>query len=88
MASHGLSSDIIVTSRCASDGTLWFGTFGGGLIHYANGKFTAMRKGTLSDDNVWAVVESADKNIWIGTLGGGVQCIEKDGKISTYNQTN
>ena len=48
MASHGLSSDIIVTSRCASDGTLWFGTFGGGLIHYANGKFTAMRKGTLS----------------------------------------
>lgn len=85
----GLSSNILVASLCASDGTLWFGTYGGGLMHYANGRFTAMRKGTIGDDNVWAVVEAPDKNIWIGTLGAGVQCINPEtGTIDTYDSEN
>ena len=58
-------------------------------MHYANGRFTAMRKGTIGDDNVWAVVEAPDKNIWIGTLGAGVQCINPEtGTVDTYNSKN
>ena len=88
-AADGLTSNILVASLCASDGTLWFGTYGGGLLHYANGRFTAMRKGTIGDDNVWAVVEAPDKNIWIGTLGAGVQCINPEtGTVDTYNSKN
>ena len=92
-ASHGLSSNVIVSSLCASDGSLWFGTYGGGLMRYADGRFTCMRKtgreGGIADDNVWAVVESPDKNIWIGTLGAGVQCIDRaTGEVTTYNQDN
>ena len=88
-AADGLSSDIFVSSLCASDGSLWFGTYGGGLIHYAGGRFTYYRKGTIGDDNVWAVVEAPDKNIWIGTLGAGVQCINPaTGKVDTYDSEN
>lgn len=88
-AADGLSSNIFVSSLCASDGTLWFGTYGGGLIRYANGHFSYYRKGAIGDDNVWAVVEAPDKNIWIGTLGAGVQCINPaTGKVDTYDSEN
>ena len=86
----GLGSDVVVSSLCAHDGTLWFGTFNGGLAHYVDGHFQVYRtKDGLSSDNIWALAENAEGHILIGTLGGGVQELDvKTGKLTTYNYQN
>lgn len=86
----GLGSDVVVSSLCAHDGTLWFGTFNGGLAHYADGRFQVYReKDGLSSDNIWALAENAEGHILIGTLGGGVQELDvKSGKLTTFNYQN
>ncbi len=89
----GFGSDVIVSSLCASDGSLWFGTFDGGLIRYYGGNFSVMKAGgtidSLNNNSVWAICEDRKKNIWIGTLGSGLQCIDqKTGKFSTLNMDN
>ena len=74
----GLASDIIVSSLAASDGTLWFGTYGGGLIACRDGKFTTYRpeNSGLAHSSVWALCEDQWNNIWLGLLGGGLQRID------------
>lgn len=85
-----LGSDVVVSSLCAADGTLWFGTFNGGLAHYANGKFTVYRTASgLANDCVWSLTEDNKGNIIIGTLGGGVQCLDpRRGVFVNYNTSN
>lgn len=82
----GLKSDVIVSSLAAKDGTLWFGTFNGGLSHYVNGKFqTWMPDGNennVSNINIWALAEDSTGNVWLGTLGTGIQRI--DGKTGAF----
>ncbi len=89
----GFESDVIVSSLTASDGSLWFGTFEGGLIHYSDGNFVIIKAGGTSDglinNSVWAICEDPQKNIWIGTLGSGLQCIDhKTGKFTVLNMDN
>ena len=86
----GLQSNVIVSSLCAADGTLWFGTYNGGLSHYQNGIITTYRHGSASlpiaSDNVWALAEDSTHHLWIGTLGAGVQRIDrKTGAVSTFD---
>jgi signal transduction histidine kinase/ligand-binding sensor domain-containing protein/DNA-binding response OmpR family regulator len=86
-----LQSDVVVSSCCASDGSIWFGTYNGGLTHYHNGIFTTYRKqsGGLANDNIWSIVEDKNGNIWIGTLGSGVQMLNPNtGIFTTYNIAN
>ena len=79
--SIGAQNDVIVGSYAAKDGTLWFGTWEGGLIRYRNGQwknYTASMPGTaFQTNNVWAVTEDYWGNIWAGVLGGGVVRIDK-----------
>lgn len=86
----GLGSDVVVSSLCASDGSLWFGTFNGGLAHVEGGHFKVYReKDGLGSDNIWALAEGKDGHIIIGTLGGGVQELDaKTGVFRTYNTQN
>ena len=35
----GLGTDVVICSLMASDGSLWFGTFQGGIAHYKDGHF-------------------------------------------------
>jgi signal transduction histidine kinase/ligand-binding sensor domain-containing protein len=53
------------------DGSLWVGSFGGGLAHIHQGitDVFAQRDG-LSDDEVWAVIEDREANIWVITSAG------------------
>ncbi len=86
-----LQSEVVVSSCCARDGSMWFGTYNGGLSHYQNGKFITYRKknGGLANDNVWSIVEDKKGNIWIGTLGSGVQMFDHNtGIFTTYNVAN
>ena len=73
-ATH-LGSSVIVSSLRAQDGSLWFGSFSGGMTHWKNGTFTAyhMQKNGLANNSVWALAEDQQGRIVIGTLGSGVQ---------------
>ena len=96
----GLSSNIMVGSFTASDGSIWFGSYNGGLVrcipsaadpHMAtivNYRATDDPDG-LSNNNVWSVTEDRWHRIWIGTLGGGIQRLDlKTGKFRTWSTKN
>ena len=92
-ANSGIGSNVMVGSLAASDGSVWFGTYEGGLIHIKNGEVTNYRATGdtlgLVNNNVWTVCEDQWGNIWIGTLGGGVQRIDKrTGKMRTFRISN
>lgn len=87
----GLKSDIIVTSLTMSDGTMYFGTFNGGMARYRNGQwkaYFASPKG-LSNQSVWALAEDKYHRLIIGTLGGGLQVMDpKTDTFRTFNFDN
>lgn len=86
----GLSSNVVVSSLCASDGSLWFGAFNGGLTHISGGTFRAYhQRDGLANESVWSLAELNDGSIAIGTLGGGVQLLNpRNGQFITYNSHN
>ena len=94
----GLSGNIMVGSCVASDGSIWFGSYNGGLVHCIpqGGQqativnYRATSDGTgLSNNSVWSVTEDRWHRIWIGTLGGGVQMLDlKTNKFKTWNTKN
>lgn len=87
----GLTSDVVVSSLAASDGSLWFGSFNGGLPHYVNGSFMCynQQNSSLANNSVWSLAEDARGNVIIGTLGGGVQMLNpQTGKFSTVSTSN
>lgn len=68
----------------AGDGTVWYGTFAGGLFRYDPRVSTLARVGAtgqegrrLSGNSVRAVVQDADARLWIGTWGGGINVLEQ-----------
>lgn len=86
----GLGSDVIVSSLAATDGTLWFGAYEGGLVQYKDGRFHAYKATGQSDrlvhNSVWALAEDQWGNIWLGTLGAGVQRIDRrTGRFTTLD---
>ncbi len=93
-ANSGIGSNTMVGSLAARDGSVWFGTYEGGLIHIKNGNVTNYRAtgkpGELANNNIWTVYEDQWGYIWLGTLGSGVQRIDPrtgrmDEPISTQN---
>ena len=86
-----LGSDVVVSSLAAGDGSLWFGSFNGGLTHYVGGTFQTytQQNSALANNSVWALAEDRHGNIIIGTLGGGVQIMNpRTGVFSTYSPDN
>lgn len=95
----GLSSNILVGSCYASDGTIWYGSYNGGLVHCipsksnpATAEIINYRSETgcgLAINNVWSVTEDRWHRIWIGTLGGGIQMLDlKTGKFRSWTAEN
>ena len=67
----GLTGRTILALHEASDGALWAGTLGGGLIRIANGRVASIRKKDgLFDDLVGAILEDATGNPWMACNKG------------------
>ncbi len=68
---NGLANNYVNAIHCASDGALWFGTYGGGVSR-CDGKelvnFTTADG--LAHNDVWAIYCDADGTMWLGTEGG------------------
>ena len=77
----GVPSDIIVGSYAAKDGSLWFGTYEGGILKYKDGNWSNYRTtdpgSALVTNNIWGITEDRWGNIWVGVLGGGAMRIDK-----------
>ena len=91
MNQSGLGSDVVVATLADKDGSMWFGTYQGGLAHLKNGKWTIyqQKNSPIAHDNVWALAQLHDGTIAIATLGGGLQLLdEKTGLFTSYNTHN
>ena len=89
----GAASDVIVSNYTASDGSLWFGTWEGGLLKYKNGQWTnytvATPESAFRTNNIWGVTEDYWGNMWIGVLGGGVVRMDKrTGRQRSFTEDN
>lgn len=72
----GLASNIVVGSWAASDGTIWFGSYNGGLSHaipsasdpaQAHIINVQASPGGLANNSVWALTEDKWGRIWFST---------------------
>ncbi|MBW1298913.1 response regulator [Aquimarina litoralis] len=72
----------------SSDGSVWFGTRGGGLCRYDPKKYSFTWYDELyglEDENVSAIIEDQNNNIWT-TGNTGIHKLDlKNGKIIDYN---
>src|SRR5262249_50060953 len=74
-----MTNEYIWTLLVDHEGTLWIGTYGGGLLQYKNGKFRAFtKKDGLSNDIVRCLFEDTAGNLWIGTDDGGLNRFKND----------
>lgn len=97
--SSSLSSNIMVGSHCASDGSIWFGSYNGGLVRCIPSKsnpaeativnYRSETGSGLAINNVWSVTEDRWHRIWIATLGGGIQMLDlKTSKFRSWTAEN
>ena len=89
----GVSSDVVVGNYAARDGSLWFGTWEGGLLRYKDGQwknYTVSTPGSaFMTNNIWGITEDYWGHIWIGVLGGGVVRMDKNtGRQRSFTEEN
>ncbi len=87
----GLGSEVVVSSVTMKDGTMYFGTYNGGMVRFSHGTWKAYHAapGGLANNSVWCMAEAPDHRLLIGTLGGGFQIFNPvNEKFETYNTSN
>jgi len=68
------------------EGSLWFGTFGGGVVCFNGKNFTQYtRTEGLSNNTVNSIIQDKSGNYWMATSGGGISRF--DGKEFTHYTT-
>ena len=90
-AQTGLTSDAVVSSVTMADGTMYFGTFNGGLAQYRDGKWKTFHvaPGGLANNSVWCLAEDSFHRLFLGTLGSGFQIFNPANEtFTTYNARN
>ena len=81
-----LRSPAILSLAEAPDGSLWMGTYGGGLTRLRDGRFTTFTtRDGLPNDFVWSVIVDRSGTPWLGTGGGGVARL-RDGRFETFGR--
>lgn len=86
-----LLSNTVIASCKTNDGTLWFGTYQGGLVRYKDGKFKIYTSDNsdLAVNHVWCLLVDAAGYLWIGTMGGGIYRMNVvTEKMSVVNMKN
>jgi len=83
-----ITNDSIITLMVAKDGTLWVGTYGGGVVMFRNDRFTNYNtKNGLMNDFIWSIMEDRQGNIWIGTNGSGLIRLS-DNRFKAYTRSD
>ncbi len=80
---------VLIVSALYEDpeGSLWIGTYGGGLTQYKDGKFhTFTTNDGLPNNFVWSISQDRKGTLWVGTMSG--LSAWKDGKFSVYTKEN
>jgi ligand-binding sensor domain-containing protein/two-component sensor histidine kinase len=90
-----LSSDKVYTIYEDKKGTLWVGTFGGGLNKFdkKTGRFIAYKnirddESSIEDNRVLAIFEDSKSNLWVATYGGGLNRFDQQTEkfVRYYNE--
>ncbi|HLW74258.1 MAG TPA: diguanylate cyclase [Gammaproteobacteria bacterium] len=86
-----LPNEHVLTMLVDPDGSLWLGTYGGGVDRYdpATGRFEAHQHdatdpGSLSDDNIDILYRDSNGLIWIGTDNAGVDIYNPETRLFGY----
>lgn len=68
-----------ITLITANDGSIWYGSYGGGAVRFKDGSSTIFdtRKG-LRSDQVLSIYEDSNNDIWIGTFNYGLSKVVGD----------
>ena len=83
---HGLALSSIYCGYKDKNGSMWFGTSGGGVSKYDGKSFTNYTTSQgLANNIVKCIIEDKNGNLWFGTNGGGVS--KYDGKSFTSFST-
>jgi ligand-binding sensor domain-containing protein len=87
-----LPDNRVAALASATDGSMWVGTFGGGVGHLdKDGGWRIYSRtsthGGLPDDRVLALALDPDGSVWVGTAGG-VARLDITGRWRTYNRAN
>ncbi len=81
---EGLSNGQVWALTSDGEGSLWIGTWVGGLNRLRDGRFlTYTTREGLTSDNVRSLCEGRDGAVWIATAGGGLNRL-KDGKVTAW----
>jgi len=67
-----LRSPFVMALHEDRDGTLWIGTYGGGVARLRNGRVEAFRPDLLGSERIREFHETPDGILFIATAGGGV----------------
>lgn len=89
---RSLPSNTITALTEDSAGTIWIGTYLGGLCSWDGNRFTRYQidesdRNTLSSRSVYGISEDDGGNLWIGTLGGGVDKLDPTRRVFTHHNT-
>ncbi|MEM1435216.1 MAG: two-component regulator propeller domain-containing protein [Pseudomonadota bacterium] len=91
-ATGHLEQEMVTAFAEAPDGSLWIGTYGGGLTHIDRANQTVRQyrhdptdSNAISNDRVMAVAVNADGNVYVGTRGGGLDYLDPvTGSVTHY----
>ena len=83
---EGLSHDVVYSVVEDREGSLWIGTFGGGLNRLRDARFTVFTtRNGLPYDHVRSVFEDSQGGVWFATFGGGLGLLQ-DGRFTTLSR--
>jgi len=83
---EGLPADSVWAILEDKEGSLWIGTFGGGLARLQESKFVTYDSASgLPDDLVWTIYEDDDQNLYFGTDVG--LAVLSGGQVRTLGVT-
>jgi ligand-binding sensor domain-containing protein len=81
--SNGLTNNDIRAIKQDASGTVWIGTYGGGVCTWDNGNWSSLQQNDgLLDNRIYSIEEDVFGDIWIGTAGG--LSIFSDGSLTNY----
>lgn len=87
---NGSNVAAVVCMIFGRDGSLWAGTYSGGLKRLRDGVVTTYRiSDGLSANSIWSILELPNGNLLLGTLGGGLQIFDVNSRtFRTFNASN